>query len=159
MARLELAAAGAAILAVSGVAAGQSTPAASTRPDAADLVALRQAGMRMMVATLASVGRGAEDEAVPLKRAGFAVGGLQRFAQALPSLYGAETAKLADTRAMPAIWSDPEGFAARAAQFQDAVDAMGAASAAEDRPAFAQALESTKAACKACHDSYRVEEK
>jgi len=115
--------------------------------------------MRMMVATLASVGRSAEDEAVPLKRAGFAVGGLQRFAQALPSLYGADTATIAGTHALPAIWSDPDGFAARAAQFRTAVDAMGAAAAADDRPAFAQALESTKAACKACHDSYRVEEK
>lgn len=159
MAKAILIAAGAAFLAASGVAAnGTPEPAAlEVRPDADDLVALRQAGMRMMVSTLAAVGRGAEDEATPLKRAGFAIGGLQRFAQALPSLYGAETAAVPGTRALPEVWSDREGFETRAAEFKSAVDALGAAAAADDRTAFTQALESTKAACKACHDSFRAE--
>ncbi|QKG72511.1 cytochrome c [Erythrobacter mangrovi] len=111
----------------------------------------------MMVSTLAAVGRGAEDETALLKRTGFAIGGLQRFAQALPSLYGAETATVAGTRALPEVWSDKESFEARAAEFKSAVDTLGAAAAADDRAAFTQALESTKGACKACHDSFRAE--
>lgn len=111
----------------------------------------------MMVVTLATMGRAAGDETTPVSRSGFAIGGLQRFAQALPALYRPDTAAVSGTRALPAVWSDGEGFEARAAQFRTAVDVLGAAAAADDRAAFAQALENTKAACKACHDSYRAE--
>ncbi len=59
--------------------------------------------------------------------------------------------------ASPAIWEDPEGFAAEIAAWQKAV-----ADAIEASP---QTLEDTQAAmkpiyasCKGCHDGYRIED-
>ncbi|MEZ5681746.1 MAG: cytochrome c [Erythrobacter sp.] len=124
--------------------------------DADQLVAARQAGMRMMVFTLASVSRAAENEEAPLDRAGFGIGGIKKWGEALPVLFDEATAPIAGTKALPAIWTDPEGFEERVQQFQVATTELAATAAANDRAAFAEALASTKAACKACHDSYRV---
>lgn len=127
------------------------------RGDAEQLVAARQAGMRMMVMTLSSVGRAAEAPDTPLARAGFAIGGLEKFGQAMPALFADHTSTVAGTKSLPQVWSDEGGFDVRIAQFQDATGALGRASAANDRTAFAEALASTKAACEACHDQYRAE--
>lgn len=139
-------------------AASNPLPVQQARPDPFDLVAMRQSGMRMMITTMAALGRAAEDPGAPVTRAAYSVGALQRFAQVLPTLYRGDTAAVVNTGALPLIWEDGPGFSARAGEFQRSVEAMAAAAKADDRAAFAQALESTQAACKACHDSYRAEE-
>lgn len=124
--------------------------------DPNQLVAARQAGMRMMVFTLSSVSRATENEEAPIDRAGFGIGGMKKWGEALPLLFESATAPIAGTKALPVIWEDPEGFDASIKQFQTATASLAATAAANDRVAFAEALASTKAACKACHDSYRV---
>lgn len=126
--------------------------------DPNQLIAARQAGMRMMVFTMSSVSKAAENEDAPLDRTGFGIGGMSKWSQALPVLFDGSTAPIAGTKALPAIWENPEDFSARIEQFQAATTALEASAAANDRAAFAEALASTKAACKACHDSYRVED-
>ena len=130
----------------------------TSRADAEQLVAARQAGMRMMVFTLSSVTRASENAEAPIDRAGFGIGGLAKFADSMPVLFGDATATIGGTKALPAVWDDPEGFAARINEFQSATDALAASAAANDREGFAEALASTTGACKACHDSYRVED-
>lgn len=132
---------------------------AETREDAAQLVAARQAGMRMMVMTLSSVGRTAEAPDTPLARAGFAIGGLEKFADAMPALFSEHTSSVDGTKSLPQVWTDKAGFDGRIAQFRNATGALGKAAAANDRSGFAEALASTKAACEACHDQYRAEDK
>jgi len=62
-----------------------------------------------------------------------------------------------DTEALPAIWTDREGFDKRLADFGAAVDAAAQASpqSVEDlQPALKGILDT----CKGCHDNYRVEQ-
>lgn len=121
-----------------------------------DLVAARQGGMTMSVFTLGALS-GAANSDKPLTGAAFAAGGLKTFALSLPSLFGPETANVENTRALPAIWEEGSDFAARIAEYQAATAELSDAAKADNREAFTAALARTKNACKACHDSYRLE--
>lgn len=63
--------------------------------------------------------------------------------------------RVGDTRALPAIWTDAAGFAAKAQGFAEAAAALQAA-AGGGRAALGPAVGAVGAACKACHDSYRA---
>ena len=62
-----------------------------------------------------------------------------------------------DTRALPAIWDNAEGFEAEVAKFQAATAAVEAAAKADDKAAFTESLARTKAACQSCHTAFRAE--
>jgi cytochrome c556 len=57
--------------------------------------------------------------------------------------------------ALPAIWSNPDDFAARATTFEEAAAGFKTAAASGENvgPAFQQLAQS----CKGCHDNYRKE--
>jgi cytochrome c556 len=59
------------------------------------------------------------------------------------------------TNALPGVWSDPAGFAARAKALRVAARAMVAAAEAGDRPGFAAAFRATDYACGQCHRDFR----
>lgn len=120
------------------------------------LVEARMGGMTMLVPTLAAVSRVAEGEG-SVARAAFPASGMASFARSLPALFAPDTAAVAGSAAMPAVWSDAEGFAAQIAEFQAATAALQAAAQADDRDALNAALARTKAACQSCHDTYRAE--
>ncbi|ANY19533.1 Cytochrome c' precursor [Tsuneonella dongtanensis] len=131
-------------------------PAKSLKPDdPALLVEARQGGMAMSVAAIGAIGSGLERKAPP-KSYRMAAMGLAHFATSLPALFDQKTSKVAGTEASPAIWSDSAGFAARMAEYRDATGALLSAIDANDEAAVAAALASTKAACKACHDTYQL---
>jgi cytochrome c556 len=129
-------------------------PAKPAAPSAQELVAARQAGMAMGANTLGAISNGLANGAAP-KTLGFPARSLDKWAKAMPALFAANTSTAA-SRAKPEVWSDKAGFAARAKVFQDATQALVAATQADDKDALATALASTKAACKGCHDSYQV---
>lgn len=62
-----------------------------------------------------------------------------------------------DTEALPAIWTDREGFNQRLADFGEAVNAA-AARDIQSVDALQPALKSILDTCKGCHDNYRVEQ-
>jgi cytochrome c556 len=131
-------------------------PAAEAPADLSGLVAARQGGMAMAVYALGAISSGVEKQA-PTKSMGLAAMGLSEFAQSLPVLFDPATQAVGGSDAKPDLYSDWAGFSQRAAAFHDAAEAMRAAIAKDDATALATALASTKAACKACHDSYRAE--
>lgn len=120
------------------------------------LVEARMGGMTMLVPTMAAVSRLAEGEG-SVARAAFPASGMASFARSLPALFAPDTASVAGSAALPAVWSDAEGFAAQIAEFQAATAALQAAAQADDRDALNAALARTKAACQSCHDKYRAE--
>lgn len=62
----------------------------------------------------------------------------------------------APSEAGPAIWTDPEGFAALFADLETAANAMAALSASADTAKLGQAFGPVATTCKACHADYRV---
>lgn len=145
--------------AVAALALGVAAQAHENHKHSTDpLVDARQGGMTMLVANMAALSRAeTAPEADAITRTAFPASGIAAFARSLPALFAAETKDVADTRSLPAIWDDGEGFAAQVAEFQAATASVEAAAGANDKAAFSEALARTKAACQSCHDSYRAE--
>lgn len=61
------------------------------------------------------------------------------------------------TRALPAIWSDMEGYQAKGLAFYEAVIALNEV-AGQGQGAFAPAFGKVGGTCKACHDDYRAKD-
>ncbi len=60
------------------------------------------------------------------------------------------------TESKPEIWSDAEGFAAKAGDMEKAAEAVVAAVASGDQAAIGKALGGAGDGCKGCHKNYRV---
>ncbi len=60
-----------------------------------------------------------------------------------------------ETEALPAIWTDAEGFAAATAEFETAVATLVAAGASADGDAIKTAFGNVGKTCGSCHDNYR----
>ena len=123
-------------------------------PSAAEVVAARQAGMDLSASSLTLL-KNASTNGVPLKNLAFPAGGLAKWAVVLPTLFSPST-KAAKSDAKAEVFTDRAGFNAKAQAYIDATKALAAAAAADDKPAFDAALASTGAACKGCHDAYKV---
>ncbi len=123
--------------------------------DAHKLIDARQGGMAMSVAALGAISNGLASGA-STKSYRLSAVGLAHFAQSLPALFDPRTQGDGLSKAAPAIWNDPEGFATRVDQYGEATEQLLAAVSADDRSAIEAALASTKAACKACHDTYQL---
>lgn len=76
--------------------------------------------------------------------------------QRLPTLFP-EDSQEGDTRALPAIWEDPEGVMAEIAAAQEAAQAVLDAANAGDMTAYATAVGAMGERCGSCHSKYRAE--
>jgi cytochrome c556 len=79
---------------------------------------------------------------------------LQQIGEALPDAF-AQNDLTAPTRALPAIWSNPAGFAARIEAFQTAADALVEAARGGDAAAIEAAQGALQPTCGACHMEFR----
>jgi cytochrome c556 len=83
------------------------------------------------------------------------IAGLARRSSAwFPAGTGPEVAK---TGATPAIWQNPQDFAAKLSAFQKAALVFNAAAAGGDMNATKARYADLGGTCKACHDKYRTE--
>ncbi len=80
---------------------------------------------------------------------------IQRWALVFPTLFPAGSDK-GDTKAAPAIWSDPAGFQKAAVALSNAGATLAAAAKAGDATAVAAAFKGVGEACGACHKDYRL---
>lgn len=64
---------------------------------------------------------------------------------------------LGETRALPKIWTDIDGFRAKFGDFAKAVDAL-QSQAGAGRAALGPALGQLGGTCKGCHDNYRAKD-
>ena len=141
-------------LLTSGYALYAEPKAQVAAPTAAELVSARQAGMDMSASSLTLL-KNASTNGVPLKNLAFPAGGLAKWAVSLPALF-ADSTKGAKSDAKAEVFTDRAGFNAKAQVYIVATKTLAAAAAADDKPAFDAALASTGAACKGCHDAYKV---
>ena len=148
--------AGAALLiAAWGAQAKVRAPAAPPAPTAQNIVNAREAAMILSASALGAV-RGVAAKPDSVKGAAFPASGLAKWAAALPAMFPASTRHVPGTRAKPEIWTNQADFKVKAAAFASATAALANAAKADDKVALSAAVESTAAACKACHDIYQV---
>jgi cytochrome c556 len=79
---------------------------------------------------------------------------LQQLASMMPDLFP-EGAPPEGSRALPAIWSNPTGFAERIKALQDAADNLVTAARGGNQMAIAEAQTALQGTCGACHREYR----
>lgn len=77
------------------------------------------------------------------------------FAKTVPDLFP-EGSGSGDTAALPAIWSDWDGFEEVASDHVAAVEKLLAAAESGDASELGAQLKATGATCGACHDDYRA---
>jgi cytochrome c556 len=145
-------------LAVAAFAAMQGADAAPKKgvllaPE--DIVSARHAAMMMSSSAFGALK--AQANAEDLKRANFPAHALAHWAKAIPAMFPQGT-DIPPTDALPAVWSDRAGYDAAAKSFVTATDAVTQAVAANDKTAYAAALDQVGKACSACHDKYRKAE-
>ena len=120
----------------------------------ADVIDERQKGFKQhvenMKAVKAAVESGNASAAVAPATA------MVAFAKTVPGLFP-EGSGTGDTRALPAIWSDWQGFEKASADHIAAVEKLQAAAQSGDASALGDQLKVTGATCGACHKPYRAE--
>ena len=129
-------------------------PAAGLTPE--QIVEARHAAFMLSAATFGGM-RATVESGGDVKPLAFGARGLAQWAEALPTMFPAGT-QLPSSHARPEIWQNRADFDAKATAYQAATSALVQAAQAGDAAAFKTAYGATGAACKACHDLYRVEE-
>jgi cytochrome c556 len=122
--------------------------------DGIDPIVTRQAGLDLLAATLGGVKAvvTTNGDVKTLEGSGNAI---KKWALQFPTLFPAGSDK-GDTKAAPAIWSDPAGFQKAAMRLSAAGEALATAAKAGDTTAVATAFKETGEACGACHKDYRL---
>lgn len=142
-------------LAFAAFAVIQSADAASNKGVSiapGEIVGARHAAMMMSSSAFGALK--AQANADDLKRANFPAHALAGWAKAIPAMFP-EGTNIPPSMALPAVWSDRAGFNAAAQGFVMATTAVSQAVAANDKAAYAAALDQVGKACSACHDKYR----
>ncbi|WP_420477978.1 c-type cytochrome [Brevundimonas sp. FT23028] len=135
------------LMCLGGAANAQGAPEA--------LVKARQAGMILSGNVVGGLKAAIDAGQAPASQRG-AVRGLARWAHTLPELFPEGTdPDTVDTGARPAVWTDRDGFNAKAAEFSAAVDRLSELSQGEDAAAFSAQWGVVRAGCQSCHDVYK----
>ena len=149
-----LASAGAAILAIAACAPERPNRAApSVTP--AQIVASRQASMRLAAADFQLI-RTAAEKGADLRALAGPTRSLVTWAEALPGMFPAGTGpEVANTRARAEVWTNRSDFDQRAADFAAAAARLAELAQAGDMAEGGRQWDATRAACGACHERYR----
>jgi len=132
-------------LAVIGIARAQSIDVIEQRQAGMDLVSGDYAGIRAVLA--------AKGDVKTLEYPAKAIG---RYLRLHPTLFPKGSEQGHDTRALPAIWSDPAGFQKIADETADAAMKMATFAKAGDADGVAAQVKAVGDGCSACHRAYRA---
>lgn len=135
------------LLCIGGAANAQGSPEV--------LVKARQAGMALSGSVVGGIKAAIDAGQAPSTQRN-AARSLARWSHTLPELFpeGTDPASL-ETGAQPAVWTDREGFNARAAEFAAAADRLAELSQGEDAAAFSAQWTAVRSNCQSCHSVYK----
>jgi cytochrome c556 len=125
------------------------------RADGLDPIAVRQAGMSLNNGDFAFIRSvvAAKGDVKPLEGPAKAI---SMWAKLIPAVFPAGSDKGGDTKALPEIWSDREGFEKIAVAMGEAADKIAVAAKAGDADAVAAGTKELGEQCGACHRHYRA---
>src|SRR6516164_10897343 len=141
----ELALLAALTLATGGIARAEGFAVIELRQAGQDLLSGDYAGIKAVVAAKGDV-KNLED---PAKAIG-------RWMRQFPSLFPKGSEVGHNTRALPAIWSNPDGFQKAAADLVEAATKLADLAKAGDTDAVATQVKVVGDACAACHRTFRA---
>ena len=129
---------------------------ASVAMKPADIVGIRQAGMRVAEGDFMMI-RLAAEKGADIRRFEGPARSLAQWAAALPSMFPASTGPgTANTRARQEVWSNRADFEQKAADFRTAVTRMADAAAANNMTEGSRQWDMAWRSCNACHTAYRA---
>lgn len=130
------------------------TAMAQTTPeDAADYRVSVMTALRGHIGAASMIVRGL------VSNDGHLIGHAQGLASAANELHRVfpEGSAVGESEALPAIWEDPDGFAAAISKMQEATAAFVEAAEGGDGEAIGGAFRNVGMSCRGCHDNYRVQ--
>ncbi len=153
-----IAPAGALLLASLGLAqSGTAATPARHSADPAAIIAARQAGFKLSVASFlgikAALARGDDVKSLVLPASAIAGWG-----KVIPTMFPPASAG-PTSEALPSVWSDRAGFEAAAVAMTDAATKLAMLAKAGDTAGVAAQFGELGKTCGGCHMKYRVEEK
>jgi cytochrome c556 len=140
-----------------GQTATASAPAVTVPVDPAAVIAGRKAAFLLSAANFGAM-KGAIDRGDDVTTQAFAARALARWAKTIPAMFPAGSDG-APSEALPAVWTDRAGFAAKATAYAEAADKLATLAKAGDKPGFAAQWGEVRGTCGGCHDGYRKEDK
>jgi cytochrome c556 len=137
------------------LAAMAIVPIGRANADGLDPIAVRQAGLALNNGDFAYIRSvvAAKGDVKPLEVPAKAIA---EWTKLLPTLFPKGTEEGHNTKALPAIWSDPAGFQKVALAASDAATKLAVDAKAGDADAVAADTKLLGEQCGACHKSYRA---
>lgn len=132
-------------IAVAGAVHAQTAQPIETRQAGQDLLAGDFAGIRAVVAAKGDV-KTLENPAKAMAR----------WMRQFPTQFPPGSDQGAPNKALPAVWSDMDGFKKAAVEFADAADKLAELAKAGDADAVAAQVKVVGDSCGACHRAYRA---
>ena len=134
------------------------TAAPATKDEALKIMHERHEGMEGMGKAAKAIGRELKSGSANLETIRKSAKSITDFAPHVLPLFPPGTGPdIAKTGAKPAIWQNPQDFAAKTVDFQRAAQAFGGAVSGSDLNAIKASFGDLGKTCKACHDKYRSE--
>ena len=125
------------------------------RADGLNVIEVRQAGQDLLSADFSGI-RAVVAAKGDVKTLAPAASAMARWMKSFPSMFPAGSEQGNNTRALPAVWSDPAGFQKIANQLVEAADKMAADAKAGDTDGVTAQIKAVGEACGACHRTYRA---
>jgi cytochrome c556 len=141
----------AAVLAL--VAAALAAVPVAAQDEAAAVIEYRQSIMQAFRTHMGGV-RAATDGTVPMDHAGHHAVAFHEMALSLANAFP-DGSTSADSRALPAIWQDRDGFMDRVSAIQGATADLVEATESGDAAAVGSALTQVQGTCRGCHTDFR----
>ncbi len=144
-----------ALYAVIAIAAVGAVLPLTARADGLDPIAVRQAGFSLQNGDFAYIRAvvAAKGDVKPLEVPARAIA---KWAAVIPTLFPKGTETGGETKALPAIWSDPAGFQKIAVALGEAANKLATDAKAGDADLVAADTKALGGECGACHKSYRA---
>ena len=123
--------------------------------DGLDVIAVRRAGYALQGGDFAYIRAILKDKG-DVKQLEVPAKAIAGWATLIPTLFPKGTETGGDTKALPEIWSDPDGFKKLAVAATDAANKLAVAAKAGDADEVAADTKLLGEQCGACHKSYRA---
>lgn len=129
---------------------------AADAPSGLDIIATRQAGQALVGGTFIGLLQAVKQNAKDVKPFANAALAIAKWEPQFRTMFPPGTEHGENTRALPAIWSNREGFDKASQKLADEATKLAKIAQSGDREAFAAQVKVLGDACSACHKQFRA---